>query len=187
MQHAVVKSEKDLDQLLASHPTLAALPSDAHARKEVAKLSPKSRKYVHVMMDSGASLNAANLKKHFPWIANQLRPADAQRRGVFANTANGEKLYFEGDFTVDRDCDGVPLNLNFTNMQVDVPIASVRRFVKSSNDVAFYEGGGVCVLKVRVKTEQSAPDLPGRFVREWSVISLHHKPANLIRGGCAAG
>ena len=33
MQHVVVKSEKDLDQLLASHPTLAALPSDAQARK----------------------------------------------------------------------------------------------------------------------------------------------------------
>ena len=124
-------------------------------------------------MDSGASLNAANLKKHVPWLANQLRPNDAQRRGAFANTANGEKLYYEGEFTVDGDCGGVPLSLNFTNMKVDVPIASVRKFVKSGNDVAFYEGGGCIVnreskekvkfvelggvyfLKVRVKAEQS--------------------------------
>ena len=72
MQHVADKSEKDLNQLLASHPNLAALPSDAQARRELANLSPKSRKYVYVMMDSGASLNAANLRKRFPWLANQL-------------------------------------------------------------------------------------------------------------------
>ena len=94
------------------------------------------------MMNSGASLNAANLKKQFPWLASQLKTDDAQRRGAFANTANGEKLYYEGEFTVDGDCDGVPISLKFTNMQVGVPIASVRRFVKSGNNVAFYEGGG---------------------------------------------
>ena len=42
MHNVVVKSEKDLDRLIASHPTLAALPVDAQARKEVAKLSPKN-------------------------------------------------------------------------------------------------------------------------------------------------
>ena len=174
VQHVVFKSEKGLDQLLASHPTLAALPSDAHARKELAKLSPKSRKYVYVMMDSGASRNVANLQKHFPWLANQLKPNNVQRRRAFAHTSNGEKLYYEGEFTVDGDCNGVPLSLNFTNMQVEVPIASVRKFVKSGNDVAFYEGGG-CIVnreskdkvkfvelggvyfpKVRVKAEQSS-------------------------------
>ena len=58
-------------------------------------------------------------------------------------------------------------------MQVDVPIASVRRSVKSGNGVAFYAGGGCIVnreskenikfvelggvyfLKVRVKAEQN--------------------------------
>ena len=63
-------------------------------------------------------------------------------KGAFANTAIGEKLYYEGEFTDDGNCDGVPLSLNLSNMQVDVPIASVRRFVKSGNDVALYEGGG---------------------------------------------
>ena len=39
MQNVVVKSEKDLVQLLACHPTLAALPAAAQARKGLAKLS----------------------------------------------------------------------------------------------------------------------------------------------------
>ena len=174
-QHVVVKSEKDLDQLLARHPTLAALPSDAQARKELAKLSPKSRKYVYVMMDSGASLNAANLKKKIPWLANQLRPNDAQRRGAFANTANGEKLHYEGEFTVDGDCDGVPLSLNFTNMKVDVPIASVRKFVKSGNDVAFYEGGG-CIVNRESKEKVKFDELGGVYFLK---VRVNAEPSTL--------
>ena len=129
--------------------------------------------YVFVTMYSGASLNAADLKKHFPWLANQLWANDAQRRGAIANMVNREQLCYEGEFTVDGDCDGVPLSLNFTNIQVDVPIATVKRFVKSCDDVAFYESvgrivnreskdnvklvelGGVYFLKVRAKAEQS--------------------------------
>ena len=91
-----------------------------------------------------------------------MRTNDAQRRGAFANTANGEKLYYEGEFTVDGDCDGVPLNLNFTNMQVDVPIASVRRFVKSGNDVDFYEGGG-CIVNREAKEKNKFVELGGCF------------------------
>ena len=34
------------------------------------------------------------------------------------------------------------MGLNFTNMQVDIPVASVRRFVAFGNDVSFYKGGG---------------------------------------------
>ena len=78
MYNVVVKSEKDLDQLRASRPNLAAIPAGAQARKGLAKLSPKSRKYVYVVMDNGAALNAASLKKNFPWFANQLRANSAQ-------------------------------------------------------------------------------------------------------------
>ena len=83
------------------------------------------------------------------------------------------KTDYDGESTVDGDCDGVPLSLNVTNTQVDVPIASVKRFVKSGNDVAFWAGGGcianrdckergrfvdfggVSFLKARVRAEQS--------------------------------
>ena len=85
-----------------------------------------------------------------PWLANQLKTNDAPRRGALADTANGEKLYYEGEFTVDGDCDGVPLSIHFTNMHVDVPIVSVRRFVKSGNGAAFYEGGG-CIVNCESK------------------------------------
>ena len=85
-----VHNEQELDQLLKTHPTIAALPADSEVRKELNQLAPKSRKHVFIMMDSGASVNAAYAKKHFPgWI---VRTSAGQLKGEFANTANGDRL-----------------------------------------------------------------------------------------------
>ena len=91
-----------------------------------------------------------------------MRPNGAQRRGPFANTANGEKLDYEGEFTVDDVCDDVPLSLNLTNMQVDVPIASVRRFFQSGSDVAFYGGGG-CIANPESEEKVKSVKLGGVY------------------------
>ena len=50
-------------------------------------------------------------------------------------------------------------------MQVDVPIASVRRFVKSSNGVAFYEGGG-CIVNREAKDKVKFVELGGVYLLE---------------------
>ena len=92
------------------------------------------------MMDSGASLHAGSLKKHFPGLL--LRISEGQKRGDYALTANGGKLYNNGEFTVKGTCDGVNMSLNFTHMDVDLPVASVRQFVKSGYEVTFNEEGG---------------------------------------------
>ena len=95
------------------------------------------------MMDSGASVNAAYAKKHFPgWL---VRTSAGQLKGEFANTANGDRLYNEGKFDVTGECDGTQLSIGFTNVKVDTPVASIRKFCKSGNDVSFYEGGG-CII-----------------------------------------
>ena len=99
-----------------------------------------SKKYVYIMMDSGATMHAAWMQKHFP--GHVVRQSVGQKNGEFAHPANGERLYNEGEFEVSGECDGILMGLHFTNMQVDIPIASVRRFVASGNDVSFYEGGG---------------------------------------------
>ena len=66
MSNVVAKSEKDLDRRPANHPKLAALPSDAQPRKELAKLSPKIRKYACVMMDPGASHKCRQYEEALP-------------------------------------------------------------------------------------------------------------------------
>ena len=141
--NTTVKSEADLDKLLATHPTIASLPSDEMAKQELAALSPKGKRYVYVMMDSGASLHAAWLAKHFPGHTHTLFETEAQKRGEYAETANGQKLYNQRGFLVEGECDGVSVSIGFTNMKVNVPVCSVRRFVKDGYDVSFFPGGGL--------------------------------------------
>ena len=92
------------------------------------------------MMDSGASIHTAWMQNYAP--GHVVRRFVGQKNGEFAHTANGERLYDEGEFEVSGECDGLLLGLKFTSMQVDIPIASVRRVVASGNVVSFYEGGG---------------------------------------------
>ena len=139
--NATVRSELEFDRLLATHPTIASLPSDKTAKQELASLSPKGKRYVYVMMDSGASLHAAWLAKHFP--GHTLFETEAQKRGEYAETANGQKLYNQGGFMVEGECDGVSVSIGFTNMKVNVPICSVGRFVKDGHNVSFFPGGGL--------------------------------------------
>ena len=55
---------------------------------------------------------------------------------------------------VNGSCNGVRVSLNFTNMKVDIPVASVRTLVKSGNEVEFFEGGGI------VRNRDSGAELP---------------------------
>ena len=88
--NVTVHNEQELDLLLKTHPAIAALPTDPQARKELHQLAPKSKKYVFIMMDSGASINAGWAKKHFP--GSVVRTSPGQLKGEFANTASGDRL-----------------------------------------------------------------------------------------------
>ena len=135
-----ISSEKDLDRLLQSHPTIAALPSDNKAKAELQNLAPKSKRYVYIMMDSGASINAARRDKHFPWAKRCA--SEGQKRGEFAQAANGQKLFNKGKFRVEGNVDGHTVSLGFVNMDVDIPVVSVRQFIGTGHDVHVLEGGG---------------------------------------------
>ena len=82
-----------------------------------------SKKHVYIIVDSGASIHAACTQKHVP--GRFVRRFFGQKNGDFAHTANGEQLYNEGEFGVSGECDGILMGLNVTNMQVDIPVASV--------------------------------------------------------------
>ena len=147
-----VSSEKDLARLLTAHPTICALPEDDREKLDLASLAPNDKKYVYIMMDSGASLHAADLEQHFP--GHVLEETDASRRGDYALTANGGKLYNLGSFRVEGMSNGIKVSLGFSNMKVDVPVASVRTFVKNGNEVDFFDGGGV------VRSKETGAGLP---------------------------
>ena len=80
------------------------------------------------------------MRTHVP--CHCVRRCVGQKNGEFAHTANGDRLYNEGEFDVSGECNGILMGLNLTNMQVEIPVASDRKVVASGNDVSFYEGGG---------------------------------------------
>ncbi|MFB1039306.1 MAG: hypothetical protein QMC35_02490, partial [Polaribacter sp.] len=62
MSTITVTNERDLDKLLETHPTIAALPQDRDERSDLPKLAPTDKRFVYIMMDSGTSLHAGSLK-----------------------------------------------------------------------------------------------------------------------------
>ena len=76
-------------------------------------------------------------------------------------------MYNLGRFDVTGVCNGVKVVLGFTNMKVDVPVASVRTFVKNGNEVEFFEGGGV------VRNKENGAQLP--FIEMGGVYFLQLK------------
>ena len=174
-----ITCEKDLDSLLDEHPMICSLPKDESKRVDLAKLAPKDSRYVYIMMDSGASLHAAHMETHFP--DHILHLTEESERGDFACTANGDKLYNLGRFDVTGKCNGVKVVLGFTNMKVDVPVASVRTFVKNGNEVEFFDGGGV------VRNKANGAQLP--FIEMGGVyfLQLKVKPPKTSSQASVAG
>ena len=96
-RHVVVKSVEDLENLLKSGTKIsriAAMPS----KKKMEQLK-NSLPNVHLeddemlaLVDSGSTLNAADIAKHFPAFADRIVSSKAQLQGETATTAGGHQL-----------------------------------------------------------------------------------------------
>ena len=62
-------------------------------------------------------------------------------RGDHATTAGGAKLYNKGRVVIDGSADDLLFPVNFKDMEVELPILSVRKMVKRGNDVRFVPDG----------------------------------------------
>ena len=111
------------------------------------------------------------MDKHFP--GHQIFPSAASKRGAYAKTANGEKLHYGGEFRVKGWSDRTPISLGMTEMDVDMPVRSVRQFIKSGNEVLFYDDHAIirnkksgakirCIMEndmyyIKVKVDEPVP------------------------------
>ena len=109
---------------------------------------------IWALVDSGSTLNAAWIKKHFPKYASLIIASKQQMRGDVATTAGGHELKHKGRCKVNTVISGIDVPIAFSNMKVDVPILSVRRMVKSCKDVVFTESGGTIKNRVTGQTLQ---------------------------------
>lgn len=141
-----IKSEIDLERMLKTRCRVAGLAHAATTKKKNsdAKLPdlPLEDDEVWALVDSGSTLNAAWIKKHFPQWMRHTISSKQQLRGDIATTAGGHELKHHGRCKVETVICGLDMPITFSNIKVDVPILSVRRMVKLGNDVVFTESGG---------------------------------------------
>ena len=142
-----VRSERELDSILKCHPYLAAIPkSDQKVRKLLRSMPVElicGPDETLCLVDSGSTINAAWISKHFPAYANLVKPTVASQSGDFATTAGGQTLVNKGRCVVSATANGKPFDVAFKDMETELPILSVRKIVRRGNEVRFKKLGGI--------------------------------------------
>ena len=141
-----IKTEAELDNFLQTHPQIAALPDDQDKVRRILRSKPVELECdaneVLCLVDSGSTINAANVEKHFPSYKQFVRETRKSKSGDFARTACGKKLFNRGRCDIRGSADGEEFPVAFKDMKVEMPILSVRKIVKKNNRVCFQDGGG---------------------------------------------
>ena len=152
LKQVKVNSEIDLDKMLRMKCKISSIAAATSSKKNnpgtVLPDLPLDDDEVWALVDSGSTLNAAWIKKHFPQYASLIIASKQQMRGDVATTAGGHELKHKGRCKVNTVISGIDVPIAFSNMKVDVPILSVRRMVKLGNDVVFTESGGTITNRV---------------------------------------
>ena len=94
------------------------------------------------MMDSGANVDAANISRHFPEYINSIEAIDAN---AGAECASGNVVPCRGRARVQGSLDGQKTSIQFRDMDIKMPIASMRRRVHGPDgfDVFLTNGGAM--------------------------------------------
>ena len=154
-EKVTLQTEKDLDRMIQCHPQIAALPKDDAKIRQILKSKPVELECgpneVLCLVDSGSTINAACIEKHFPAFKHTVKSTKKSRAGDFATTAGGHKLYNRGRCKIPSVAQKQPFPVTFKDMKVELPILSVRKIVKLGNLVAFDTGGGFIMDKTSRK------------------------------------
>ena len=154
----VVNSIAKLEKMLRSKSKVASIANSSkdkaieYIRKIIPGLPPCTADEVWALVDSGSTINAADILEHFPEYAKFIKRSKAQSRGEVATTAGGHELKHEGKCNIAATVDGFDFPIPFSNMKVDIPILSVRKAVKNGNDVTFTDDGGTIVNRDNGRT-----------------------------------
>ena len=130
---------------MKSEPMLiAALPKTTKALNKLAKKCPTDEELgpdeYFMMMDSGSGSNGAKCKALFPKY--KVHGHSKERPQQNCITACGTPLEHRGHCNLNVEIGGEDHILPMDDLDVDVPILSVRRIVRRGNLVKFRRGGG---------------------------------------------
>ena len=168
-------------------PLVAAVSKGAdYSTRKAAARAAKKLAGIHleedeklILLDSGSSIDAADVEEEFPEYADRIVQGHAKHRGASATTACGGVVENKGKVIVEAVLTDVKghdheFSIPFNHMKVQLPIMSLRNAVKRKNtamidehggylqnrasgaQIPIYEHEGVYYLKIKVKR----PSLP---------------------------
>ena len=130
---------------------IKALPDDFAALTRIAKNHPDDKLLrpgeQWVMIDSGANVDAADIGKHFPEYKHLVEP---MRDGTGAECASGNVVKCRGRVKVDGSMDGQSTSITFRDMDIRMPIASLKGRVQGKNGFDIFITDDGAIMRHRV-------------------------------------
>ena len=137
------KATKALRQIETDH--LDELATLVERKASSLKAVEKASRRVWAMVDSGSFVTIANCSKHFP--GHRVLPSHGSKTGVTYCNASGGDIPNRGETTVTHLLDnGSEIDIPFQDGDVQIPILSVKDFVRKDSVVRFKHNGGTIKL-----------------------------------------
>ena len=150
-----IQTPQDLDKMLDERNKIAKIAAQSNQNNfsstDHLPNIPLEDDEMVMLVDSGSTLNAADIAKHFSAYVDLIIASRGQAMGESATTAGGHKLANEGRCRVNATVNGEDFPVPFQNMKVDVPILSVRKYMKNGYDFHFTEQGGYMKCRLNGK------------------------------------
>ena len=150
-----IQTSQDLDKMLDEKSKVAQIAAKSNQSNfsgaDHLPNIPLEDDEMVMLVDSGSTLNAADIAKHFSAYVDLIVASRGQAMGESATTAGGHKLANEGRCRVNATVNGEDFPVPFQNMKVDVPILSGRKYMKNGYDFHFTEQGGYMKCRLNGK------------------------------------
>ena len=136
-QQVVVRSEADLQSPEVKR-IIHALPRNSRAINRLARRCDMEEELAAdecwVLADTGASVSALKVKRDCPEYLAYVKETDGSKRGLGASSACGGHLKERGSVKVNMEIDGEKHRINYKDMDVSMPIISIKQSMKSGNN-----------------------------------------------------
>ena len=142
----LIKSEADLAKPEVQH-MIQALLQDKLTLRRLAKLCPTDAEEFGqgeywCLLDTGSTVSAMKVQRTLPDYAHLVKPVPDNKKSKSAETACGGKVKFDAQIELTGHIEGELHTMVFNDMDVTMPIASMRESVHRGNELRIKEGGG---------------------------------------------
>ena len=102
-----------------------------------------------MLMDTGANVNAAKIRDHFPPYANYVTAVDSEGGEGCAECASGNVVKCRGKVRVNGTIAGQETSIPFRDMDIKMPISSMKKRVQGKNGFDDFILGEEAIMRNR--------------------------------------